>query len=342
MALYGYARVSTLDQNLGIQRAALKAAGCDVIRAEKASGTRRDGRTELQVLLDFLRPGDALVITRIDRLARSLRDLQDIVHELKERRVALRATEQPIDTGTAAGKAFLDMLGVFAEFETNLRKERQAEGIAAAKARGVYKGRKPKIDSAVVHKLRYEEKLGPADIARRLGIGRASVYRVLGKKGRHSHANPPGVATTLSAALARIEQPRPLRARRRKVPALWPTTPRPPPLPAGRALVRRASGDLAGSPWTPARWPDLVEATRFRMTRVVLAAAHLDSDPDQQSAEKSAGPLSALPHAARSAAPSGAALDHLPAASGIRRSVPRSISGIDRRTDIETASRSIG
>ena len=159
MALYGYARVSTLDQNLGIQRAALKAAGCDVIRAEKASGTRRDGRTELQVLLDFLRPGDALVITRIDRLARSLKDLQDIVHEVKERRVALRVTEQPIDTGTAAGKAFLDMLGVFAEFETNLRKERQAEGIAAAKARGVYKGRKPKIDSAVVNKLWYEEKL---------------------------------------------------------------------------------------------------------------------------------------------------------------------------------------
>lgn len=97
--------------------------------------------------------------------------------------MALRATEQPINTGTAAGKAFLDMLGVFAEFETNLRKERQAEGIAAAKARGVYKGRKPKIDYAVVNKLRYEEKLGPADIARRLGIGRASVYRVLGKKG---------------------------------------------------------------------------------------------------------------------------------------------------------------
>ena len=182
MALYGYARVSTLDQNLGIQRAALKAAGCDVIRAEKASGTRRDGRTELQVLLDFLRPGDALVVTRIDRLARSLRDLQNIVHELRERRVTLRATEQPIDTGTAAGKAFLDMLGVFAEFETNLRKERQAEGIAAAKARGVYKGRKPKIDAAVVRKLRYGEKLGPAEIARRLGIGRASVYRVLGKK----------------------------------------------------------------------------------------------------------------------------------------------------------------
>ena len=149
---------------------------------DKVSGTRRDGRTELQVLLDFLRPGDALVVTRIDRLARSLRDLQDIVHELKERRVTLRATEQPIDTGTAAGKAFLDMLGVFAEFETNLRKERQAEGIAAEKARGVYKGRKAKINAAIVRKLRYEEKLGPAEIARQLGIGRASVYRVLGKK----------------------------------------------------------------------------------------------------------------------------------------------------------------
>ncbi len=140
MALYGYARVSTLDQNLGIQRAALKVAGCDVIRAEKASGTRRDGRTELQALLDFLRPGDALVVTRIDRLARSLRDLQNIVHELKERRVTLRATAQPLDTGTAAGRC---------------------RSRAQAPLRG---------------------KLGPAEIARQLGIGRASVYRVLGKK----------------------------------------------------------------------------------------------------------------------------------------------------------------
>ena len=96
--------------------------------------------------------------------------------------MALRATEQPVDTGTAAGKAYLDMLGVFAKFEANLRKERQAEGIAAAKARGVYKGRKAKIDPAVVHRLRYKEKLRPAAIARRLGIGRASVYRVLAKR----------------------------------------------------------------------------------------------------------------------------------------------------------------
>src|SRR5882672_4502720 len=123
MPLYGYARVSTLDQDLAIQRTALKAAGCEVIRAEKASGARRDGRTELQILLDFLHAGDTLVVTRIDRLARSLKDLQDIVHELKARGVALKATEQPVDTGTAAGKAFFDMLGVFAEFETNLRRE---------------------------------------------------------------------------------------------------------------------------------------------------------------------------------------------------------------------------
>ena len=179
--LYGYARVSTIDQDIALQRSALKAAGCTVIRAEKASGTHRKGRTELQTLLEFLREGDTLVVTRIDRLARSVKDLQDIVHELKAKGVKLKATEQPIDTGTAAGKAFLDMLGVFAEFETNLRKERQLEGIAAAKARGVYKGRKPSIDAVEVVRLRREEKLGPAAIARRLGIGRASVYRVLGK-----------------------------------------------------------------------------------------------------------------------------------------------------------------
>src|SRR5215470_14591633 len=96
MALYGYARVSTSEQDLSIQQQALLAAGCDVVRAEKASGNTRAGRTELQVLLDFLRSGDTLVVTRVDRLARSLKDLQDIVHELKDRGVALKATEQPV------------------------------------------------------------------------------------------------------------------------------------------------------------------------------------------------------------------------------------------------------
>ena len=180
MSLFGYARVSTLGQDLSIQEAALRAAGCQTIRSEKKSGTQRGARTELQILLDFLREGDTLVVTRIDRLARSMKDLQDIVHELKARGVALKATEQPIDTSTAAGKAFLDMLGVFAEFETNLRKERQAEGIEAAKARGVYKGGKPRIDPEVIRKL-VAEGVKPAHIARQLGISRGTVYRFIPK-----------------------------------------------------------------------------------------------------------------------------------------------------------------
>ena len=93
MPNYGYARVSTIDQDLSIQQNALEAAGCRIIRAEKVSGSRRDGRTELALLLDFMNAGDTLVVTRIDRLARSMKDLQDIVHELKAKGVTLRATE---------------------------------------------------------------------------------------------------------------------------------------------------------------------------------------------------------------------------------------------------------
>ena len=130
------------------------------------------------------------MVTRIDRLARSLKGLQDIVHEFKAKGVLLKATEQPVDTGSAAGKAFLDMLGVFAEFETSLRRERQLEGIKAAKAKGVYKGRKPSIDPAEVRRLHEAEKLGASAIARRLGIGRASVYRVLAGKGGSAAAVP--------------------------------------------------------------------------------------------------------------------------------------------------------
>jgi DNA invertase Pin-like site-specific DNA recombinase len=178
MSNVGYARVSSTDQDLGIQRAALTAAGCDVIRAEKVSGTSTEGRAELQTVLAFLRRGDTLTVTRIDRLARSIADLANIVRQLESKGVALKATEQPIDTSTAAGKAFLGMLGVFAEFETNIRKERQLEGIAAAKAAGVYKGRPATIEAAEIAKLRAEG-LGATEIAKRLGIGRASVYRLL-------------------------------------------------------------------------------------------------------------------------------------------------------------------
>lgn len=184
MAVYGYARVSTTDQDVTIQEEALRAAGCEIVRAEKVSGSSRNGRTELETLIQFLRSGDTLMVTRVDRLARSIKDLQDIVHELKAKKVTLKATEQPIDTGTAAGKAFLDMLGVFAEFETNLRRERQLDGIAKAKERGVYKGRKPAIDPAEVMRLREVEGLGASAIAKRLQIGRSSVYRVLEGKTR--------------------------------------------------------------------------------------------------------------------------------------------------------------
>jgi DNA invertase Pin-like site-specific DNA recombinase len=174
----GYARVSTTDQNLEIQIAALTVAGCDVIRAEKRSGTSTKGRTELETVLDFLRKGDVLMVTRIDRLARSIGDLQDIVRAVKAKGASLKASEQPIDTTSAAGKAFLDMLGVFAEFETNLRKERQAEGIAKAKAAGVYRGRPPSIDAAKVRDMK-KNGLGASEIAKALKIGRASVYRAL-------------------------------------------------------------------------------------------------------------------------------------------------------------------
>ena len=174
----GYARVSTVEQDTSAQIASLRLAGCDVIREEKSSGTSMAKRKELATILDFLRPGDTLVVTRIDRLARSVADLQAIVARLRERGAQLLCTEQPVDTGTAAGKAFFDMLGVFAEFETNLRRERQMEGIAQAKARGVYKGRKPSIDREQVRALRAEG-LGPAAIAKRLRISRASVYRVV-------------------------------------------------------------------------------------------------------------------------------------------------------------------
>jgi hypothetical protein len=132
----------------------------------------------LDTLLAFLRPGDTLIITRVDRLARSIGDLQDIVRVLQTKKVGLKATEQPIDTSTAAGKAFLDMLGVFAEFETNLRRERQMEGITRAKAEGVYKGRRPSIDPDKVREM-HAQGIGASEIALRLKIGRASVYRLL-------------------------------------------------------------------------------------------------------------------------------------------------------------------
>jgi DNA invertase Pin-like site-specific DNA recombinase len=183
MAVYGYARVSTTDQDLGIQEAALKAAGCEMIRAEKKSGTTTNGRTELQTLMDFARSGDTIVVTRIDRLARSIADLAAIVRDLEAKGVALRATEQAVNTTTAEGRCFLQMLGVFAEFETNLRKERQLEGIAKAKAAGVYagKGRPASVAPERVREL-HATGMGPSAIAKELGVSRMTVHRALNPK----------------------------------------------------------------------------------------------------------------------------------------------------------------
>nr|ULG15659.1 DNA invertase [Serratia proteamaculans] len=134
-----------------------------------------------------------MVITRIDRLSRSLRDLQNLVHELEGQNIKLRATEQAIDTSSASGKAFQDMLGVFAEFETRLRQERQREGIARAKARG-HKGRKPTAQAKAHQVIELTlAGLTREAVANQLGIGRASVYRILRSwRQQHPDAILPG------------------------------------------------------------------------------------------------------------------------------------------------------
>jgi len=173
-----YIRVSSSSQSLEVQLDAVQKYGVDKIFQEKVSGTSTQGREKLRECLDFVREGDELVITRIDRLARSVLDLQLIVKELGDKGVTLTATEQPISTKDATSKCFLDMLGVFAELETNLRAERQLEGIARAKEKGVYKGRKAKIDVEKIKKLKAEG-LGATAIAKQLKIHRDSVYRLL-------------------------------------------------------------------------------------------------------------------------------------------------------------------
>lgn len=177
--LVGYARVSSAGQSLEVQNVALRAAGCEKLFAEKESGTTTDGRKALADALDFIREGDTLLVTRIDRLARSVGDLEAIVAKVKAKGAFLKAVEQPIDTSTPAGTAFLQMLGVFAQFETAIRRDRQMEGIAKAKAEGRYKGRKPTVDVDAVRSL-HQSGVRPVDIASKLGIGRASVYRALG------------------------------------------------------------------------------------------------------------------------------------------------------------------
>ncbi|MHC3127908.1 hypothetical protein OB03_11730 [Brevundimonas sp. GN22] len=176
--IVGYARVSTSGQDLDVQRQLLSEAGCDKLFVEKASGSSQNGRAELANALDYVREGDTFIVTRLDRLARSMSDLRDIIDRLTAKQVAFKALQQgAIDTSSSSGRLMLNMLAAFAEFETDLRRERQREGIDKAKAAGVYRGRKKTIDEAEVQRL-LDEGIGPSEVAKRLGIGRASVYRV--------------------------------------------------------------------------------------------------------------------------------------------------------------------
>lgn len=174
--IVGYARVSTTDQDLAVQIAALTAQGCEKIFSEKRSGTNTQ-RDQLSAAMDFVREGDTLLVTRLDRFARSSVDLHNLVRDLSNKGVGFRCTEQGgVDTTTSSGKLMLSMLGAVAEFETEIRKERQLEGIAAAKAKGVYKGRQRSTDPEAIRKMLAEGR-GPGEVARTLGISRMTVHR---------------------------------------------------------------------------------------------------------------------------------------------------------------------
>jgi DNA invertase Pin-like site-specific DNA recombinase len=176
--LIGYARVSSTGQSLDLQIEALTAAGCEKIYSEKRSGRTAADRKELARTLDQLRRGDTLVVCRLDRLARSVGDLHRIIEQLNDAGVLFQCLQQGgVDTATSTGKLMLAILGAVAEFENDIRRERQRDGIDRAKERGVYRGRPAKISAGQILVLIKEGK-GPAAIARTLGISRASVYRL--------------------------------------------------------------------------------------------------------------------------------------------------------------------
>jgi DNA invertase Pin-like site-specific DNA recombinase len=181
MRAYAYTRVSTLDQSTDMQHRAIKDRYPDAIFwEEKTSGTTRKGRDQLEAALKSIREGDKLVVWKLDRLARDLNDLTAIVKELEDKGASLEILDQAIDTSTAAGKAFLQMLGVFAEFETNLRRERQLEGIKNAKEAGKHLGRKPSLTEEQKQAIKDEKgALNPTQLAKKYGVSRATVYNVL-------------------------------------------------------------------------------------------------------------------------------------------------------------------
>jgi DNA invertase Pin-like site-specific DNA recombinase len=179
MAIIGYARVSTEDQHLDAQLEQLHQSGCKKIYKEKASGVKVD-RPQLAVMLDYVREGDTVVACKLDRIARSTKHLLEIVETLESKGVAFRVLNINLDTSSPTGKLMLTMLGAIATFEREMMLERQREGIAKAKEKGKYKGRKPtaREKASQVVKLIAEGKTKDA-VAKELGIGVASVYRIV-------------------------------------------------------------------------------------------------------------------------------------------------------------------
>lgn len=178
----GYARVSTQGQSLDNQVERLTASGCEKLFTEKYSGARSD-RKQLQAVLDFVREGDALVVTKLDRLARSSVDLGQIARKLESKMVDLVVLDQQIDTSTPTGKLMFTMIGAFAEFERDLIRERCQEGIAKAKDRGVKFGRKAKLTNKQIVDLKAEfeaGEIGKTELAKKYGISRPSLYRIAG------------------------------------------------------------------------------------------------------------------------------------------------------------------
>lgn len=188
--LVGYARTSTADQEAGLeaQERDLTALGCERVFTEQVSSVAAV-RPQLDAVLDFVRAGDKLVVTRLDRLARSMENLLQIAGRLKAKGVALQIMDPAMDTSSATGELIFHVFGALAQFERRLMLERQREGVAKAKADGRYKGRVPtaRRQAEQMHRLKAEG-VNPTEIAKRLGVSRMSVYRVL--KGVTTDDNP--------------------------------------------------------------------------------------------------------------------------------------------------------
>lgn len=177
-----YCRVSSISQGLAVQMAEVEKAGATKVFAEKKSGRYTDNRPELKACLDYVRQGDTLVISRLDRMARSILDLARIADTLQRKGVNLKVINQGIDTSTSEGKLLFGILATFAAFETDLRSERQASGIELAKKNGVKFGRKSAlndIQKATIRRLRAEEQFSIDQLVERFAVSRASVYRAL-------------------------------------------------------------------------------------------------------------------------------------------------------------------